>query len=243
MDFFTVFIIAGFFLLMGAAIVGLIWYLQGVSKRMSGNSKNSAINDPNLSEVVRLMRNLQTQDMVVVMDGKALTSFDELTPAQQRRLSYTFNVLAKWLGQPITNSLQMEEPVTTPPKDAPEVTTPIEPTPVESKANYTPPFFVESVENIKPVSTDLPDMVGGILNPAPQPTPAFSSIAMQINEILQAQLAGTKLESRGITLQDGPDRGVMVTLDGKQYNGVMDVPDEKVRTAIRAAVVDWETRK
>jgi hypothetical protein len=101
----------------------------------------------------------------------------------------------------------------------------------------------EPAEEVKPVSTDLPDMMGGFLNPLSQPTGmGFSSIAMQINEILQDQLAGTDLETRGITLNDGPDRGVMVTLDGKQYNGVMDVPDEKVRSAIRA-VVEWETRK
>jgi hypothetical protein len=35
----------------------------------------------------------------------------------------------------------------------------------------------------------------------------------------------------------------MVTLDGRQYQGVMDVPDDDVRRAIRAAVLEWETRK
>jgi hypothetical protein len=66
---------------------------------------------------------------------------------------------------------------------------------------------------------------------------------MQINDILQTQIAGTELESRGITLTDGPNHGVMVTMDGEKYNGVMEVPDEAVRNAIRAAVQEWETKK
>jgi hypothetical protein len=99
------------------------------------------------------------------------------------------------------------------------------------------------MQEIKPVSTQLPDMVGGMLNPTPTPEPEIKSIASQINEILQEQLVGTPLASRGITVNEGNDRGVMVTLDGKQYQGVMDVPDDDVRRAIRAAVLEWETRK
>jgi hypothetical protein len=96
---------------------------------------------------------------------------------------------------------------------------------------------------VKPVSTELPDIVGALLTPTTKPEPEFKSIAGQINDILQAQLAGTTLEPRGISLSDAPDQGVMVTLDGKQYLGVMDVPDEDVRSAIRAAVLEWETKK
>jgi hypothetical protein len=70
--------------------------------------------------------------------------------------------------------------------------------------------------------------------------PEFKSIAKQINDILQARLAGTQFEARGITVNDAPDRGVMVTLDGEKYQGVKDVPDEEVRNLIRSAVVEWE---
>jgi len=44
-------------------------------------------------------------------------------------------------------------------------------------------------------------------------------------------------------VNDAPDHGVMVTLDGNKYPGLKDVPDEEVRKAIRAAVLEWETRK
>jgi hypothetical protein len=120
---------------------------------------------------------------------------------------------------------------------------PVEPDLAEPQPTYTPPFTTHPEEEVKPVSTELPDVVGGIFNPTPKPETDFKSIAMQINDILQFRLAGTDLASRGITLQDGPDRGVMVTLDGKQYSGVMEVPDENVRDIIRDAVVEWETRR
>jgi hypothetical protein len=63
---------------------------------------------------------------------------------------------------------------------------------------------------------------------------------MQINDILPARIASTRFESMGITVNDAPDRGVVVTLDGEKYPGVKDVPDEEVRNLIRSAVIEWE---
>ncbi|OGO31007.1 MAG: hypothetical protein A2136_02695 [Chloroflexi bacterium RBG_16_54_11] len=253
MDVLTTLLIAVFFFIVGVTFMGVIWYLQGVSRRMRGNAKPTAPEDPDLSEVARLMRHLQTQDLVVQMDGKNFVAAHELSPAQQRRLSFTSDVLAKWLTLPAPEPAAVEaaasEPIPTVAPAPVELSSPFEPLPepVEpeqpSRPGYTPPFESDATEPVKPVSTELPDMMGGMLNPIPAPPTAFKSIAMQINDILQAHLAGTPLESRGITLQDGPDRGVMVTLDGKQYLGVADVPDEEVRYAIRAAVQEWETKK
>jgi hypothetical protein len=94
---------------------------------------------------------------------------------------------------------------------------------------------------VKPVSTSITDVVGGILTPTPTlAPPVFKSIAMQINDILQTKLAGTPFETRGIAVNDAPDRGVVVTVDGEKYAGVKDVPDEEVRNLIRSAVMDWE---
>ena len=100
--------------------------------------------------------------------------------------------------------------------------------------------MAEPLDEVKPVSTKLTDVVGGILNPAPTTTPEFKSIAMQINDILQEMIVDTPFDARGITVNDAPDHGVMVTLDGEKYPGVKDVPDEEVRNLIRSAVVEWE---
>jgi len=247
MDSFTILLISGFFFIMGAAVIGFIWYFQRVARPKKSRNNNST--DPTLSEFARLMRNLQTQELVVKMDGKTFNAAHELSATQLRRLSLASNVLIKWLGLTTPPSQPMEEPsaelyTTLPKPDSQEfMPPPPTPRPAEPGSDYNPPFVAGSVDEIKPISTQLPDMVGGFLIPTPKTEPEFKSIASQINDILQVQLVGTDLENRGITVNDGYDRGVMVTLDGSQYQGVMEVPDEDVRRAIRTAVLEWETRK
>ena len=63
---------------------------------------------------------------------------------------------------------------------------------------------------------------------------------MQINDLLQEKIADTQFDNRGISVSDGPDHGVLVTLDGNKYSEVKDVPDEEVRSLIRSAALEWE---
>jgi hypothetical protein len=243
MDFLTALYIAIFFFIMGAAIVGLIWYLRRVAQHIRKGSRESMPADPDLSEIARLMRHLQTQELVVEMDGRAFSTYDELSPAQQRRLSFTSNVLSKWIGVTTSGSQKEIDDSLSALDTAPEMGLPGDTKLFESQESNTPPFFGDPLNEVRPVSTSLPDMVDNFLNPTPPSTPTYKSIAEQINELLQARLIGTAFNSRGITLRDAPDRGVLVTLDGKQYNSVMDVPDEEVRNIIRDAVVEWESTK
>jgi len=238
-------LIAILFFVIGAAVVGLIWYFQSVMKKGRAGSKNSAATGTDQTEIARLIRDNQTQDLVVHMEGNDYKTAHELTPALQRRLGFTSNVLVNWLGaataQPAAEGEAQSVPDEGNPAEAWQMSDAVV-TP-ESHTEYVPPFATEAATEVKPVSTSLSDVVGGILNPTPAPAPQFKSIAMQINDILPAQLAGTALESRGITVNDAPDHGVMVTVDGAKYPGLKDVPDDEVRKAIRAAVLEWETRK
>jgi len=245
MELITILLVAGFFFIMGGFVVGIIWYMQGVAKKSGIDTKTGIPGSTNLAELTRLMRDMQTQELVVEMDGKPFKTGNELSPAQLRRLRFTSNVLVKWLADtnPAPESVEessAESAGTAAPGAIPAL---VENPSPESRPEYTSPFTKDQEMEVKPVSTALPDIVGGLLNPTPQPAPVFQSIAMQINDILQTQIAGTELESRGITLTDGLNHGVMVTMDGEKYNGVMEVPDEAVRNAIRAAVLEWETKK
>jgi hypothetical protein len=238
-------IVAVLFFIIGAAVMGLIWYFQVVMRKGRKGSKKSAALDDDQTEIARLIRDNKTQDLVVEMEGNPYKSVHELNPGLQRRLSFTSTVLVKWLAEPAPEPAPSGEAGEGSQEASPAVTVPIaEGTESpEAHAGFIAPFAEEPETDVVPVSTNLSDVVGGILNPAPQPLPQFKSIAMQINDILQAQLAGTAMESRGITVNDAPDHGVMVTLDGNKYPGLKDVPDEEVRKAIRAAVLEWETRK
>jgi hypothetical protein len=236
--------------------MGLIWYLQNLA---SGNYRKGKQTkpDPNLAEVASLMRDKTTQDLVVTMNGDTFRSAKQLNPAQLRRIHFASKVLEKWLadtpptplpetsasagsakGEPLPGMPAPSEPSGLPDEWIPAESVPVEQKPVSPPAFITP----EPPPELKPVSTKITDMVGSILNPAPpaQAAPEFKSIAMQIDEILQEMMANTPFAQRGISVNDAPDHGVMVTLDGDKYPGVKDVPDEEVRNLIRSAVVEWE---
>lgn len=249
MSLYSTLLLAGFFFLMGAAVIGIIWYFQSVARGGFRKGKQADKSDPNLAEVARLMRDKATQDLVVAMNGHTFRLANELNPGQSRRLHFTSNVLVKWLAQaPPPPPLEEgqtpppTEPVLAEPGQSLEEWIPAESAPLEPKHEYTPPFMTEQEPEVKPVSTQISDVVGGILKPAGSPPPSneFKSIAMQIDEILQEMIADTPFEARGISVNDDPEHGVMVTLDGKKYPGVKDVPDEEVRNLIRSAVVEWE---
>lgn len=69
-----------------------------------------------------------------------------------------------------------------------------------------------------------------------------SSIAAQIDEILQEMIDGTPLETKGIRLYENPTKGLVVLVGMTQFDSVEDVTDEEVRQTIHAAVVEWERR-
>ena len=97
--------------------------------------------------------------------------------------------------------------------------------------------------------------------PAPQPTPAQQpaapapdddddndraaeslSIVGQINSVLQARLAGTPLAGKGIRLQESLEGGVTVWVGISKFDGVDAVPDDEIKTVIRAAITEWENK-
>jgi hypothetical protein len=249
MDSVTFYYIAGFFFILGAALMAIFWLLISLFRRGSRKNKAAGSADPNLTELTRLFRDNKTQDLVVEMDGKPYKLFTDLSAAQQRRLGFISNVLTRWLGSAASEpapdaGLASADQTAAVSPEAPRQESdwvPAEAVSMEPLPPPVPAFMPEGDSGVKPVSTQFPDVVGGILNPTPPPpAPAFKSIASQINDILQEKIAGTPFEGRGITVNDAPDHGVVVTLDGANYPGVKDVPDDAVRSLIRAAVLDWE---
>jgi hypothetical protein len=62
----------------------------------------------------------------------------------------------------------------------------------------------------------------------------------QIDAILQAKLAGTHLDERGIRLVEGQDQSMVIKVGLQSYNEIDDVPDDRVRQLIRLSVAEWE---
>ena len=78
--------------------------------------------------------------------------------------------------------------------------------------------------------------------PATAQGPITMSLVQQIDQVLQARLAGTPLASRGIRLTEDPHGGAIVFVGQTQYEGVDKVTDPEIQGAIRSAIAEWEQR-
>lgn len=75
-----------------------------------------------------------------------------------------------------------------------------------------------------------------------RPAAPAGSIVSQIDSVLQTRLAGTPLENRGIFLAQSLDGGVIVYVGITKYTSIDEVPDAEIKTAIRAAISEWENK-
>jgi hypothetical protein len=108
------------------------------------------------------------------------------------------------------------------------------PVALASKRNVVPPL---TLVDVPPVS-DIP-VLGNVIE-SPQPAPR--SIVAQIDEVLQARLAGTPLAAKRIRLAETPGGGVLVFIGTARYESLDAIPDQEAVAAVRAAIAEWENR-
>jgi hypothetical protein len=159
------------------------------------------------------------------LDGVRVDT-SSLSPDQRKRLIEMLNVMRPWLeGRPGTPvPAPSPSPVQDKPLPAP-VPTPAQPLPA-------PPPVVDATPS-KPVSAPKK---GDKLEAA------STSIVEQINTILQAQILNTRFASQGLSLMESPSGGVNVYIGINWFEGVDAVPDEEIKSVIRAAIAEWERK-
>ncbi|MBE2220171.1 MAG: hypothetical protein IAF02_01440 [Anaerolineae bacterium] len=82
----------------------------------------------------------------------------------------------------------------------------------------------------------------GDVKPVIAATPKPLSIAEQINQILQKQIAGNpEMANRGIRLEQSPTGGLQILADGKSYEKPADIEDTAVQEVIKTAVKTWNS--
>lgn len=153
-----------------------------------------------------------------------------LLPEQRKRLIEILNILRPWLeGKPVPS-----QPTTAPaPTFQPQRTSSLSAQPAPVQPTSPPP----------PVTTQQPRTPKPTIIPIEErPAAPANSIVTQIDMILQARLAGTPLEERGIFLTQSAEGGVIVYVGLTRYNGVEEVPDPQIKSAIRAAITEWENK-
>lgn len=159
------------------------------------------------------------------LDGARVNPIS-LSPDQRRRLIELLSVMRPWLeGRATPTSAEIASAPL--PESRPLEQTASRPAPVQP-APMSP----------QPVATPKPSTIAK----EDRPVAPANSIVTQIDTVLQARLAGTPLEERGIFLTESSEGGVNVYVGLTRYNGIDDVPDPEIKAAIRGAITEWENK-
>lgn len=193
--------------------------IQAAEKRLEEEREKLAALPPASPDDPGLLRlKSQNNTLSLELDGVPLQPA-AVTLQQRKRLIELLNLIRPWVeGKPLP-----PHPSAPPPAASPSASLPPQPPsqPVRPAAAVKPAPAAPSAE---------------------KPKPSSISIVEQINDILQARIAGTALETPGIALLESATGGVLVYVGINKYEGVDEVPDEAVKAAIRAAIAEWETK-
>jgi hypothetical protein len=150
------------------------------------------------------------------LDGTRVDT-TSMTADQRKRLIEMLNLMRPWLEGKPTAAPAMSQPA---PAAAPSQAAPVTPVPAPQPAAPRP----------------------GVMAKEERPIAPAGSIVSQIDSILQARIAGTPLEDKGVFLAQSSEGGVMVYVGLTKYMGLDDVPDPEIKAAIRAAITEWENK-
>jgi hypothetical protein len=180
------------------------------------------VDDPGLLRIKNDSGNL-----LLDLDG-ARVNPNMMSAEQRKRLIEILNIMRPWVEGRVaaTGSGVTPAPARATTVESPQSRpAPVQPASVSPQPNVSP-------ATAKPATIAKED----------RPVAPANSIVTQIDTVLQARLAGTALEERGIFLTESPEGGVAVYVGLTRYSGVDEVPDPEIKAAIRAAITEWEDK-
>jgi hypothetical protein len=152
------------------------------------------------------------------MDGAFITG--ELSSDKRKRLIELLTVFRHWLDGGQSSSAAPAVPI----RDS----TPLASDPAQVEVSRPAQSATKPLSPIK--------------KPEAEKNISEMSMVQQIDTVLQARLADTSLDKRGIRLQESIQGGVEVYVGLQKFLAVEDVPDETIKAAIRAAIAAWENK-
>jgi hypothetical protein len=175
------------------------------------------VDDPGMLRIKQ-----ESGNLTLDLDG-ARVDTSALSTDQRKRLIEVLTMIRPWLEG---RAAPAAAPTSSTPPPSPK------PAPVQPAAS--PPA---SSPPSQPAAPKTP-----VIAKEDRPSTPANSIVAQIDAILQIRIAGTSLEERGVFLAQSPEGGVMVYVGLNKYKGVDEVPDEEIKSAIRAAIAEWEKK-
>jgi hypothetical protein len=243
--------------LVGGAIFMLIGAFFGMAaSKMSspkkeqprGTGKIPKVERPGMTEIMRVWRELQSGKLFIEMDGQIYRTRGDLLQAQNDFLLKEVNELNEWLGlrasMPSIPDIQMPDESAT--------LLPVVPSPTPRPASPIPPTSAIPLKKtdaekygVTPPSLNVVDVVSqavGLTQVKKASAPVPTSIAGQIDAILQEKLLTSPLHDRGIRLVELPDQGVQVHIGLERFESVAEVTDPEVKALLQECVAEWEKK-
>lgn len=214
-------------------------------------------------EVLSVWRVERTGKLLALLEGKPLSP-SHLEPAHKEKIHHLLGGLHAIIGEPIPTPAPVIAPAPTsveprpvasptmhhPPEAElaqdilPPAETQPEPHPeehpVEGQASKV--YFADTLPEPVTLRTALASNPFKINVPkTTKPATIPKSIVEQIDEILQAKIAGSPYADKGVKLEEKSD-GMLVYIGDFRYEGIDAVPDATVRALIKESAREWNER-
>jgi hypothetical protein len=206
----------------------LVFFVLGYAARefIGGSKKEKSQKDSKGDTVMRFWLDEQKVQHVE-LEGEDV-SITDATSEQRKRLADLLKVLQKWVGEEKSQPAASVVPVAA----AAAVSTAAEPPLVvaaEPKETTKP-----RIDLAKGAQMFFSENVSRKVEPKPK------TIVGMIDEVLQKKLETSPLQSKKISMEDGPHGEVIVVVDADRYVGVDQVPDPQVQAIIRESIAEWD---
>ncbi|MBI5080139.1 MAG: hypothetical protein HZB17_02380 [Chloroflexi bacterium] len=216
--------------------------LQPTLSTLASNIPTAIKKEPELPELARLYVSPSGR-LIIEVNGARFSNIKEITdPTIARSLKTLVDEMNRFFGVNLVSADPTAPPV-------PILTTP---DPVLPPHTPTPPVMnrpvkVVSVEEAKNLPLEKPSMdifkqYRNLREREKQPQIKIRSVLEEIDEILQAKIAGTDFTRRGLKVSTHSDGTALFVLDGTGYPGVDELPDDLARSLVQQSVQEWEKK-
>jgi hypothetical protein len=185
----------------------------------------------NWVEMAQLWRDGRDGKLIFQVGDESYKQGSDLTTKERKILLKIVMDFYRWLEPPAAAPVQVEAPVLA-------AATRVDSVPVSLQEPAK-----KNGNGIKPVSMNPVNILARALDAdvATSSLPPQSMVA-QVDAILQEKLQAEKMQQWAVRLAEFPNKGMMVLVGLEQYEGIDEVPYERVRKLIRASVAEWERR-
>lgn len=211
-----------------ALFLFLVFFVLGYAVRefIGGSKKDKSQQDSKGDTVLKFWLDEQKVQHVE-MEGEEV-SITDATSEQRKRLADLLKVLQKWAGE-----------------EKPQPVAPVVPVAAAAAAASTTESPLVVVPEPKETTKPRIDLAKGAQmffseNVSRKVEPKPKTIVGMIDDVLQKKLETSPLQSKKISLEDGPHGEVIVIVDADRFEGVDQVPDPQVQAIIRESIAEWD---